>query len=153
QRMQTACWQLCFSDRFTGARNPARLPTTIQSRRIRCAPTRVLVGTTLLFYHRPSCGTLSPISMRTPVLALSLCACMSLAQEPAAPDSTKTTPPPPDPVALMAGRLDLEAYKAVIKGLTKFGDRRQGTDRNRAALDWIEAQLKSNGCTNTERVH
>src|SRR5215472_13710517 len=27
-----------FSDRFTGARNPARLPTTIQSRRIRCAP-------------------------------------------------------------------------------------------------------------------
>jgi len=27
------------SDRFTGARNPARLPTTIQSRRIRCAPT------------------------------------------------------------------------------------------------------------------
>ena len=39
QRMQTACWQLCFPDRFTGARNPARLPTTIQSRRIRCAPT------------------------------------------------------------------------------------------------------------------
>src|SRR5450432_2409204 len=37
--MQTACWQLCFSDRFTGARNPARLPTTIRSRRIRCAPT------------------------------------------------------------------------------------------------------------------
>ena len=37
--MQTACWQFCFSDRFTGARNPARLPTTIQSRRIRCAPT------------------------------------------------------------------------------------------------------------------
>src|SRR5262249_37019579 len=27
-----------FSDRLTGARNPARLPTTIQSRRIRCAP-------------------------------------------------------------------------------------------------------------------
>src|SRR5207237_1158496 len=27
-----------FSDRFTGARNPARLPTTIQSRRIRFAP-------------------------------------------------------------------------------------------------------------------
>src|SRR5689334_1678454 len=26
------------SDRFTGARNPARLPTTIQSRRIRYAP-------------------------------------------------------------------------------------------------------------------
>ena len=27
-----------FCDRFTGARNPARLPTTIQSRRIRYAP-------------------------------------------------------------------------------------------------------------------
>src|ERR1041384_497074 len=40
--MQTACWQFCFSDRFTGARNPARLPTPIQSRRIRCAP--ILVG-------------------------------------------------------------------------------------------------------------
>ena len=38
QRMQTACWQFWFSDRFTGARNPARLSTTIQSRRIRCAP-------------------------------------------------------------------------------------------------------------------
>ena len=36
--MRTVCWQFCFSDRFTGARNPARLPITIQSRRIRCAP-------------------------------------------------------------------------------------------------------------------
>jgi hypothetical protein len=46
----------------------------------------------------------------------------------------------------------LESYKATIKSLTKFGDRRQGTDRNRAAIDWIEAQLKSYGCTNTERI-
>src|SRR6185436_13391285 len=45
-----------------------------------------------------------------------------------------------------------EKYKATIKGLTAFGDRRQGTDRNRAAVDWIEAQLKSYGCTNTERI-
>ncbi|MDB4905424.1 MAG: peptidase [Gemmatimonadetes bacterium] len=52
----------------------------------------------------------------------------------------------------MVGRLDLEHYKATIKGLTQFGDRRQGTDRNRAAIDWIEAQLRSYGCTNTERV-
>jgi len=43
-------------------------------------------------------------------------------------------------------RLDLEKYKATIKGLTQFGDRRQGTDRNRAAVDWIEAQLRSYGC-------
>ncbi|MGC2530897.1 MAG: hypothetical protein WA639_24385, partial [Candidatus Acidiferrum sp.] len=27
----------------------------------------------------------------------------------------------------LVGRLDLERYKATIKGLTEFGDRRQGT--------------------------
>ena len=53
----------------------------------------------------------------------------------------------------LVGRLDLERYKATVKGLTQFGDRRQGTDRNRAAVDWIEAQLKSYGCTNTARIH
>jgi len=59
----------------------------------------------------------------------------------------------PDPdIQAMVGRLDLEKYKATVKGLTQFGDRRQGTDRNRAAIDWIEAQLKSYGCTNTERI-
>ena len=57
-----------------------------------------------------------------------------------------------DPVRVLVGRLDLERYKATIKGLTQFGDRRQGTDRNRAAVDWIEAQLKSYGCTNTQRI-
>jgi hypothetical protein len=57
-----------------------------------------------------------------------------------------------DPIAVLVSRLDLEKYKATIKGLTQFGDRRQGTDRNRAAVDWIEAQLKSYGCTNTERI-
>ncbi len=51
-----------------------------------------------------------------------------------------------DPVQALVARLDLERYKATIKGLTQFGDRRQGTDRNRAAVDWIEAQLKSYGC-------
>ena len=59
---------------------------------------------------------------------------------------------PVDPVASLVGQLDLEKYKATIKGLTQFGDRRQGTERNRKALDWIEAQLKSYGCTNTERL-
>jgi hypothetical protein len=68
-----------------------------------------------------------------------------LRDAPVAIDST-------DPVALMVARLDLERYKATIKGLTQFGDRRAGTDRNRAAIDWIEAQLKSYGCTNTERI-
>ena len=57
-----------------------------------------------------------------------------------------------DSTKVLVGRLDLEMYKAAIKGLTQFGDRLQGTDRNRAAVDWIEAQLRSYGCTNTERV-
>lgn len=60
---------------------------------------------------------------------------------------------PNDTIKTLVGRLDLQRYKATIRGLTKFGDRRQGTDRNRAAIDWIEAQLKSYGCTNTERIH
>jgi hypothetical protein len=60
--------------------------------------------------------------------------------------------PAEDPMRTLVGRLELEKYKATIKGLTQFGDRRQGTDRNRAAIDWIEAQLKSYGCTNTERL-
>src|SRR5262249_42856556 len=61
------------------------------------------------------------------------------------------TEPPPDPITTMVERLDLEKYKATLKGLTQFGDRRQGTDRNRAANDWIEAQLKRSGCP-TERI-
>ena len=55
-----------------------------------------------------------------------------------------------DPIAELVGRLDLERYKAVIQGLTQFGDRRQGTRRNREAVDWIEAQLEAAGCP-TER--
>jgi sugar lactone lactonase YvrE len=57
-----------------------------------------------------------------------------------------------DPIAAMVQRLELEKYKATLKGLTQFGDRRQGTDRNRAAIDWIDQQLKAFGCTNTERL-
>jgi hypothetical protein len=57
-----------------------------------------------------------------------------------------------DPASILVGRLELERYKSTIRGLTQFGDRRQGTDRNRAAIDWIEAQLKSYGCTNTARL-
>ena len=62
----------------------------------------------------------------------------------ARPDST---------VKALVGRLDLQRYRATVKGLTQFGDRRQGTARNRAAVDWIESQLRSYGCANTERVH
>jgi len=57
-----------------------------------------------------------------------------------------------DAIRTMVGRLDLEKYKATVKGLTQFGDRRQGTKRNRDAVDWIEAQLKSYGCANPERI-
>jgi len=61
------------------------------------------------------------------------------------------TPADADPIKLLVSRLELEKYKATIKGLTQFGDRRQGTDRNRAAVDWIEAQLKSYSCP-TDRI-
>ena len=64
----------------------------------------------------------------------------------AAPDTAD------DPIRTLVARLDLEKYKATIKGLTQFGDRRQGTDRNRAAVDWIEKQLQSYGCTPTARI-
>ena len=57
-----------------------------------------------------------------------------------------------DPVGVLVSRLDLEKYKSTIKGLAQFGDRRQGTKRNRDAVDWIEAQLKSYGCQNVERI-
>src|SRR5437016_821300 len=76
------------------------------------------------------------------------------------PNASPASQPPNDPgsneidntARTLVGRLDLEKYKATIKGLTQFGDRRQGTDRNRAAVDWIEAQLKTFGCANTERI-
>jgi len=58
---------------------------------------------------------------------------------------------PPDPVRAVVGRLELERYKAHIKGLTQFGDRMQGTQRNRDAIDWIEKQLRSFGYSNVER--
>jgi hypothetical protein len=77
-------------------------------------------------------------------LALAIPAALAQAPAPAAPND--------DPVAKLVSQLDLAKYKATIKGLTQFGDRRQGTARNRQALDWIEAQLKSYGCTNTERL-
>ena len=69
------------------------------------------------------------------------------AAEPAPPAASDQD----DPVKMLVGRLELERYKATVKGLTQFGDRRQGTDRNRMAVDWIEAELKSYGCP-TDRV-
>ena len=75
-----------------------------------------------------------------------------------APEGSRASPvtpvqlsPPDETVKALVGRLDLEKFKATIKGLTQFGDRRQGTDRNLAAVNSIEAQLRGFGCA-TERA-
>jgi hypothetical protein len=61
-------------------------------------------------------------------------------------------PAPVDDIGTLVGRLELEKYKATLKGLTQFGDRRQGTQRNRDAVNWIQKQLESYGYTNAERI-
>ena len=58
-----------------------------------------------------------------------------------------------DPARELVSRLTLDEYKTTLEGLTQFGDRRQGTQRNRDAVDWIETTLQDFGCTTTERVH
>jgi hypothetical protein len=91
-------------------------------------------------------------SFKTIGMSVAVAAAMTATQAKA-----QTIPPAPtdttnDPVRIMVSRLNLDSYKNTIKGLTQFGDRRQGTQRNRDAVDWIEAQLKKYGCTNTERI-
>jgi hypothetical protein len=104
-------------------------------------------------------NTLKRLAATCSIFAL---ACAHAAQKtpPVSPASTASVMPGatigpdsanPD-IVTMVSHLELEKYKSTIKGLTQFGDRRQGTDRNRAAVDWIEAQLKSYGCTPTERI-
>ena len=78
-------------------------------------------------------------------LAIVCLAAITVGQEPS-PD------PEGDVVATLVGRLELESFKATLKGLTRFGDRRQGTQRNRDAIDWIESRLQAVGCTSTGRV-
>src|ERR1700756_3905798 len=65
--------------------------------------------------------------------------------------SAQTVNAPSDSMRTVVGRLELERYKAHIKGLTQFGDRVQGTQRNRDAIDWLEKQLRSFGYSNVER--
>ena len=43
-------------------------------------------------------------------------------------------------VQRIVARLDFDSYKELLRGLTQFGDREQGTPRNAAAIDWIEAR-------------
>jgi hypothetical protein len=106
---------------------------------------------------KPAFRPALPAALALPLtLALSLAAALAplspaLAQSNAAAVPTVTGTPVADPVASLVGQLDLERYKATIKALTRFGDRQQGTARNRQAIDWIEAQLKSYGCA-TERI-
>ena len=89
--------------------------------------------------------------MRSTVLfatvALVLAAVLSAGQTPRA----QITGAENDVVAQLVSRLDLEQYKTTLRGLTRYGDRRQGTTRNRDAVDWIEAQLEAVGCP-TERL-
>ena len=73
------------------------------------------------------------------------------AQAPAAPAAQSAQQQVDETVRALVGQLELEKYKATIKGLTQFGDRREGTQRNRDAVDWIDKQLQSYGCP-TERL-
>ena len=74
------------------------------------------------------------------------------AQTPAAPAAAQDNFTPGDPVKAMVDQLTLDKYKTTLKGLTQFGDRRQGTQRNRDSVDWIQKQLESYGYTNAARI-
>src|SRR5262245_52881280 len=65
--------------------------------------------------------------------------------------SAQTTNTSSDLQRTVVSRLQLEQYKAHIKGLSQFGDRMQGTPRNRDAIDWLEKQLKAFGYSNVQR--
>ncbi len=95
-------------------------------------------------------------SMRSKILA-GTAACMTMvvalaAQQPQPEQQAPPSRPPVDDIGTLVGRLELEKYKATLKGLTQFGDRRQGTQRNRDAVNWIQKQLESYGYTNAERI-
>src|SRR6266853_662764 len=96
--------------------------------------------------------------MRPYLLMTSICAVVmsflpsAFGRQGTAGELQRQTETTPDPAKILVDRLDLDRYKATIKGLTQFGDRKQGTDRNRHAIDWIETQLKSYGCPNIERL-
>jgi acetylornithine deacetylase/succinyl-diaminopimelate desuccinylase-like protein len=65
--------------------------------------------------------------------------------------SAQATNVPSESASAIVGRLQPERYKAHIQGLSQFGDRMQGTQRNRDAINWLEQQLRSFGYTNVER--
>jgi hypothetical protein len=105
--------------------------------------------------HPPDQGSLMTSTALPGRTALALCIALIGAFPAAnaqAPQPAAAADAGNDPVSALVNQLNLEKYKTTIRGLANFGDRRQGTERNRKALDWIEAQLKSYGCTNTERI-
>jgi hypothetical protein len=65
--------------------------------------------------------------------------------------SGQTTTAPSEPAGTAVGRLSLDRFKSHIKGLAQFGDRMQGSEGNRKAIDWLEQQLKAFGYTNVQR--
>ena len=91
------------------------------------------------------------LAVCTAVMCLTVAPVTVRAQSPGSPTPQAGAPAQQDSVRALVGRLDLEKYKATIKALTQFGDRMQGTDRNRAAIDWLEMQLRSFGYTNVQR--
>src|SRR5690242_13729127 len=66
--------------------------------------------------------------------------------------SAQTTSAPSEQIKTVVGRLNLDRFKAHVKGISQFGDRQQGSDGNRKAIDWLEQQLKAFGYTNVERL-
>src|SRR4051812_44273440 len=65
--------------------------------------------------------------------------------------SSQTGNTPPDPVRSAVARLDFDRFKSHISGMAQFGDRIQGSERNRNAIDWLEKQLRSFGYSNVVR--
>jgi len=88
----------------------------------------------------------------TAAACVSACTVALVAQGGAGANQQPAAPQAPDPIQTLVSRLELEKYKATLKGLTQFGDRRQGTQRNRDAVNWIQKQLESYGYTNAERI-
>ena len=87
-----------------------------------------------------------------PKIAACCLATISLATAHSALAQETDTNTDTDPIRDLVSRLTLDSYKTTLKGLTQFGDRRQGTTRNRNAVDWIEQQLIDAGCENVERL-
>lgn len=76
-----------------------------------------------------------------PLILITAMGSHAIAAQPAPATQAKA-----DAISDLVGQLSIDRYKADIKALTRYGDRRQGTKRNRDAIDWIESQLKSYGC-------